>query len=67
MADMSDLFPYMKRLFCEALRTFDSLDQRKVDSCSLKFNKNLVNGDLVIPAFVRNCLSDVMNDDKVHV
>ena len=72
MADMSgrtfhigDLFSYIKRLFCEALRTVDCLDQRKVDSCSLKFNKKLVNGDLIIPAFVRTCLGDVMNDDKV--
>ena len=68
MADMrhiGDLFPYIKRLVCEALRTVDCLDQRKVDSCCLKFNKKLANGDLIIPAFVRTCLGDVMNDDKV--
>ena len=62
---IGDLFPDIKRLFCEVLRTFDCLDQRKVDSCSLKFNKKLVNGDLIFPAFVRTCLGDVMNDDKV--
>jgi len=72
MADVSvrtvydgDLFPYLKRLFCEALRTVSWLDQRKLDSFSLKFNKKLLNGDLIIPAFVRTCLGDVMNDNKV--
>ena len=60
-----DLFPYLKRLFCEALRTVNSLNRSKLDSCSLKFNKRLVNGDLIIPAFVRTCLGDVMNDNKV--
>ena len=72
MADVSgqtfhdvDLFPYLKRMFCEALRTAIGLDQSKVNSCSLKFNKRRVNGDLIIPAFVRTCLGDVMNDNKV--
>ena len=74
MADVSernfhdgDLFPYLKRLFCEALGTVSWLDQRKLDSFSLKFNKKLLNGDLIIPAFVRTCLGDVVNDNKVHV
>ena len=52
-------------MFCEALRTAIGLDQSKLNSCSLKFNKRRVNGDLIIPAFVRTCLGDVMNDNKV--
>jgi len=74
MADVSekavhdgDLFPYLKRLFCETLSTVNCLDQSKLDSCSLKINKKLVNGDLIIPAFVRTCLGDVINDDKVSL
>ena len=62
---LSDLLPCLKRLVCEALRTIDGLDQSKMDSCSLKLNKKLVNGDLMIPAFVRTCLGDVCKKDKV--
>ena len=60
----SDLLPYIKRLICEALRTVNGLDPSRMDSCFLKFNKKLENGDLIIAAFVRNCLGDV-NGDKV--
>ena len=74
MADVSggtvydgDLFPHLKHLFCEALRAVSWLDQRKLDSFSLKLNKKPVNGDLIIPAFVRTCLGhvSVMDDNKV--
>lgn len=51
-----DLLPYLKRLVFEALSTVVSMDQTNLDSCSLKFNKKLENGDLIIPAFVRSYL-----------
>ncbi|KAL9959243.1 hypothetical protein ACROYT_G032550 [Oculina patagonica] len=63
--DSSDLLPYLKRLFCEALRTVNGLDQSRMDSFSLKLNKKLAHGELIIPAFVRNCLGDV-DRDKVE-
>ncbi|XP_022801193.1 DALR anticodon-binding domain-containing protein 3-like isoform X1 [Stylophora pistillata] len=56
--EFSDLLPYMKRLVCEALSTVDSLNQTNFDSCFLKLNKKLENGDLIIPAFVRNYLGE---------
>ncbi len=64
--DNSDLLPYLKRLLCEALRTVNGLDQSRIDSCYLKLNKKLEHGELIIPAFVRNCLGDV-NRDKVSL
>lgn len=51
-----DLLPYLKRLVYEALSTVVSMDQTNLDLCSLKFNKKLENGDLIIPAFVRSYL-----------
>ena len=54
----SDLLPHLKLLICDSLKNVEGLDHSSIDLCSLKFNKKLSSGDLIIPAFIRTCFGD---------
>lgn len=51
----SDLLSHLKLLICDSLKTVEGLDHSRIGLLSLKFNKKLSSGDLIVPAFVRTC------------
>lgn len=63
---ISDLLSHLKRLICDSLKTVEGIDQTKIRLCSLKFNKKLSSGDLIVPAFVRTCFGDRSNKEELQ-
>ena len=64
----SGLLSHLKLLICDSLKTVEGLDHSRIDLCSLKFNKKLSSGDLIIPAFIRTCLGDrVCSEEDVSL
>ena len=61
---VSDLLPHLKLLICDSLKNVEGLDQSRIGLCSLKFNKKLSIGDLIIPAFIRTCFGDLSGSEE---
>ena len=53
----SDILPCLKRSIFDSLKSVEEIVQSRIGLCSLKFNKKLLSGDLIVPAFVRTCFA----------